>query len=256
MLRAGSVTRFAGDIDLGPRGVERIRAPGVIFFEFGAVTFSTHVIPVLLASGPMQLIRMRNQFIVVNVKPALAAFVARPRIPGSRQDLQTAVRKLHEILLQWRYPVNIPDFEILQFTVRIVCADPVLAVTAKERAGHVEVLEFATVKIAEDRVLIRLLHCKVMVRALPVCELRCMTSGTQPGTNESGHLHPDARRRCCLFCGLFAGAQDHANRCGNDGIKKKVGGPVNDMNGRERYGKNPGAANRMRNTLDKHRKLF
>lgn len=207
MLRTGPVTRFAGDIDLEPCGVERIRAAGVIFFEFRAVTFSTHVIPVLLASGPVQLIGMRYQFIVVNVKPALAAFVARSRIPGSRQDLQTAVRKLNEILLQWRYPVNVPDFEVLLFTVRIVCADPVLAVTAKESACYVEVLEFATVKIAQDRVLIRLLHRKVVVRALPVCELFCMATGTHLGTNEGGRLRADARRRCCLFCGLFASEQ-------------------------------------------------
>ncbi len=87
MLRAGPMTGFAGNIDLEPCGVERIRATGVILFEFRAVTISTHVIPVLLASGPVQLIGMRYQFIVVNVKPALAAFVVRPRIPGSRQDL-------------------------------------------------------------------------------------------------------------------------------------------------------------------------
>jgi len=110
------------------------------------------------------------------------------------------------------------------------------------------VLEFATVKIAQDRVLIRVLHRKVVVRALPVCELFCMAIGTNLGANEGGRLHADARRRCCLLCGLFASAQDHANRCGNDGIKKMVGGPVNDMNGRERYRKNPGAANRMRNS--------
>ena len=131
-------------------------------------------------------------------------------------------------------PVNIRDFEILQFTVRIVCADPVLAVTAKESACYVEVLEFATVKIAEDRLLIRMLHSKVMVRALPVCELFCMATGAHLGTNESGRLHAGAQRRCCLLYGLLASERKDANRCGNDGIKKKGGVPVNGMNDRER----------------------
>jgi hypothetical protein len=96
--------------------------------------------------------------------------------------------------------------------------------------------------------LIHLLHRKVVVRALPVCELFCMATGTYLDTNEGGRLHAGAWRCCCLLCGSFASAQDHANRYGNDDIKKMVWGPVNDMNGRERYRKNPGAANRMRNS--------
>ena len=74
-----------------------------------------------------------------------------------------------------------------------------------------------------------------------------MATGTHLGTNESGRVHPDARRRCCLLCGLFASEQDKASRCGNAGIQKRVCVPVNDMNGGERYSQNPGAATRLRN---------
>ena len=70
------------------------------------MTFSAHVIPVLLAAGPEQRVARPDVFVRIEVIPALAALFDRARIPGEWQRLYVPVRKLDKTL---KPPANAPD---------------------------------------------------------------------------------------------------------------------------------------------------
>ena len=127
------------------------------------MTFGAHVIPVLLASGPVQGVGVSDDFIAIDMEPALATLFIRPGIPGRRQYLQAPVRKCDQILLQRCYAECEFNLVVLEFTACIVHADRILAVSSGKRARYAEVLEFTVCEIAEYRVLARHLHCFGMV---------------------------------------------------------------------------------------------
>src|SRR6185437_5853921 len=72
--RALSVARFAADADLGPCGGEAVLRSVVILAHAGRVALGAHEVPILIELGPMQHVVVLYVLIVIEMKPALAAF--------------------------------------------------------------------------------------------------------------------------------------------------------------------------------------
>src|SRR5579872_5028501 len=102
---------LATNADLRPFGCETIRLGIVVFAQARRVTLRAHEIPVLVQLGPVQDVVVFDLFVRVEMKPALAAFVFRSRVPGNRQRLNTTVWKFDEILLEWIDAESVFDFE-------------------------------------------------------------------------------------------------------------------------------------------------
>ena len=65
MRRAGSVTRLAADIDLGPFGLVGVRFGIEVLAEVGRVAFGAHTVPVLAVTRPVEPVTRRNVFTFV-----------------------------------------------------------------------------------------------------------------------------------------------------------------------------------------------
>ena len=88
------MTCFAADVDLGPACLEFIAGGIVILSQAGRVTIGAHEIPILRRSRPVKLIPVTNAVVGIKVKPALSAFLLRPRVPRNRQRLNPPIREL------------------------------------------------------------------------------------------------------------------------------------------------------------------
>ena len=84
---------------------------------------------------------MANGLVRIEVEPALPAFVGRPAVPGDRQRLQAAVRKLDQVLLQRIEAEGVLHLEDGQLAVRAVGLDEKLSVLAKEARTHARMVE-------------------------------------------------------------------------------------------------------------------
>ena len=84
MSRARAMAGFATDVDLTPLGPEPIRVRIVVFPQVGGVTIRAHEVPVLRRAGPVQFVVVRDPVLGIEVKPALAAGILRPRVPRDR----------------------------------------------------------------------------------------------------------------------------------------------------------------------------
>src|SRR5208283_4916864 len=102
MVRTGPVARFAGDIDLRPRGRIAVLGEIVILAQIGGVAIGAHVVPGLVAPRPMQRIGARYLLAGIKMEPALALVLLALRIPGQNERLYSTVGKRNQILLQWR----------------------------------------------------------------------------------------------------------------------------------------------------------
>ena len=99
--RAGAVTGFAADVDLGPACLEFIGGGIVILAHVGGVAVGAHEVPILRRTRPVKLVLMSDPLTGVKVKPALPAFILRPRVPRDGQRLKPTIRELDQVLLQW-----------------------------------------------------------------------------------------------------------------------------------------------------------
>ncbi len=163
---------LATDVDFCPGRCEGIRLHRIVFLQIGGMTLGAHVVPVLFTTGPVQQIVMRNEFVRIQVVPALPTIGATPGIPGDRQRLYMAIRHLNQVLLQRRNAKGEFDRELLEFTVCIVSADQVISIACEKCTHHIEILELDAGEIAQNGVRRRLLHSKLVMRSLPQLELR------------------------------------------------------------------------------------
>ena len=120
----------------------------------------------------MQLIGVIDLLGGVLAEPALATLLARTRIPGHRDRLQSPAGQLDEVLLQRRDAERVLDLEVRELAVGSVRADEVLAV-ALEEAG-LDALEAVgrVVEIAEHCLSGGVLHGDSMLRGLPGSRFR------------------------------------------------------------------------------------
>ena len=76
------MTGLATDADLGKSCGKSVVHRIIIFAHTGRVAFGAHEIPVLVQLGPMQDIVVLDFLVGIQMKPALAALVGRPAVPG------------------------------------------------------------------------------------------------------------------------------------------------------------------------------
>ena len=85
---------FAAHADFRPMRLEFIGSGIVVLTHIRGVAVRAHEVPILRWPGPMQLVVVGDPLIGVEVKPALAAVLLGARVPGNRERLQPAIRKL------------------------------------------------------------------------------------------------------------------------------------------------------------------
>jgi hypothetical protein len=99
-VRAGGpVAGLAADADLAPAGAVDVLLRVVRLDVAGHVALGAHHVPVLIGTGPVQLIAM-IEHVRIELKPALAAARLGAAVPSHRQRLQASARKAHQVLLQ------------------------------------------------------------------------------------------------------------------------------------------------------------
>ena len=84
---------FASHVYLRPGGVEAIGCGIVVLFEICRVAVGALVVPVLIDASPVKRMSGRQLLVGVEMEPALATLVLRPRIPGNAQRLHPAIGK-------------------------------------------------------------------------------------------------------------------------------------------------------------------
>src|ERR1700719_175166 len=132
MIRSGTVARLACDVDLGVSGGVRAGARIVVLAQVGRMAVSTHVIPGLIDTGPVQWIRRRDFLAWIEKEPVLSAALPRATVPSNSECLQASARHCNQILLQWRDAKRVLDFEIVNGAVRTIGTHHELGVPPKE----------------------------------------------------------------------------------------------------------------------------
>ena len=178
------MTGFAADADLGPLRCETIGLRIVVLPNAGRMAFGAHEVPVLVQPGPVQHVVVPDAFVRIEMKPALAAFVLRPRVPGDRQRLQAPVGEFDQILLQRIDAEGVLRLERRQLAVRPVRLDHELAVLPEEPRLHAEMLEPRIVEIAEHGRLGRVGHGVAVLGFAPELRLARVATGAAFAADE------------------------------------------------------------------------
>ena len=110
---------------------------------------------------------MLDFLIGIDVKPALAARVLRPAVPGKGQHLQTAIGEFDEVLLQRIDPEGIFHLEHAELAIEAIGFDKKLSVLAKEARMDAVIIETGIVEIAEHGLVGGVLHCGLVLRGIP-----------------------------------------------------------------------------------------
>src|SRR5262249_57328683 len=100
----------------------------------------------------------------IEVEPALAAWVLRAGVPGERERLQPAVRKLDEILLQRIDAEGVLHLEDGELAVGAAGLDKKFPVLAEEAGVHAVIIEASLVEIAAHRFIGRMIHRELVLR--------------------------------------------------------------------------------------------
>src|SRR5271166_5651922 len=91
--RAGAVARLAAHVEIGPAGPIAIGGEVVVLLQIGGMAVGALVVPGLVAAGPVQWIAGFQLLAGIEVKPALAALVFWPAVPGNAERLQPPTGK-------------------------------------------------------------------------------------------------------------------------------------------------------------------
>ena len=142
------MTRLAAHADFREARGEAVGRRVVILAHAGRMAPRAHEIPVLVQPGPVQHVVVLDLLVRIEMKPALAALLLRPAVPGERQRLQAAVGKLDQILLQWLDAERVLDFKRRQPAVGPIGLDEKLPILAEEariarRNGRSRIAEIA-----------------------------------------------------------------------------------------------------------------
>jgi hypothetical protein len=183
---ARPVTGLAADPDLGLGARICPAARIVVLSKIGRMAFGASGVPVLVRTGPVQAISVRQVLLGIDVKP-LFPF----RIPGRIQLLQAPGRGLDKVLLQWRDPRRVFDLEVGELPVGPVRADEKASVAASKAGRDAIVRKGRIREICQD---------VPRFRGPP----RPGVMGVAPGlgfglvTRRAG-IGPDMRRHACFF---------------------------------------------------------
>ena len=167
VARALAVAGLAAHADFRPGRCEAIGLGVVVLAQARRVAFRAHEIPVLVQFGPVQDIVVPDLLVGIEVKPALAAFVLRPAVPGERQGLQAPVGEFDQILLQRIDAEGVFHLENGELAVGAVGLDQKFPVLAEEAGTHAVIIEARVVEIAEYGLVGGVLHCRLVLRAAP-----------------------------------------------------------------------------------------
>ena len=143
-----------------------------------------HEIPVLVQFRPVQDIVVLDFLIGIDVKPALAAFVLRPAVPGKRQRLNTAVGEFDEVLLQRIDAKGVFHLEHGKLAVGAVGLDQEFSVLAEEARMHAVIIEAGIVEIAEHGLVGGVLHRGLVLRGIPQLCFRLVAAGAGLAADE------------------------------------------------------------------------
>ena len=190
------MARLARHADLGPRGGVSAGGGIVVLADVRRVAVRAHVVPVLLPACPVELVAEVDFLVRVEMKPALAARLARARIPGDRQRLEATARQLDQVLLERPHAERVLDLEIGELAVRPAGPDHVAALAPKERGRDRAVGEAAVREIAEHGGLARDLHRPRVIGVGPGGVLLRVAAGTRPSADvgRGGLIVPGPRR--------------------------------------------------------------
>jgi len=157
MIGTGTVTGLAGNVDLGPDGLEGIGRRIVVLAQVGGVAIRAHEVPVLLELRPVELVLVRDALGWIEVKPALSP-CSFGRVSHAIDSAWSRHRKLHKVLLQWRDAKCVLDLEVRELAIGSIGADHELPVASEEGRCHTGPCKFHVGEVAEDGLLGRLLH--------------------------------------------------------------------------------------------------
>src|SRR5262245_28675804 len=124
---------LATHVDLGPGGLEAVRSRVVIFPQHGRMAIRAHEVPILRWPCPVQLIVVRDLFLGMKMKPALATVRFWAAVPRNAERLKPETWQLNHILLQRLDAESVFDLVVAEFAVRSVGVDEKLTVTLEKR---------------------------------------------------------------------------------------------------------------------------
>ena len=140
---------LAADTDFRPRGVEAIVGSVVILPYAGRMALGAHEVPVLIELGPVQHVVVLDLLIGVEMKPALAALVLRPAVPGDGERLYPAVGKFDQVLLQGIDAECVFHFEGRKFAVGTVGLDEEFVILFEKAGMNAKIVEPGIIEIAK-----------------------------------------------------------------------------------------------------------
>ena len=150
------------------------------------MAFGTLQRPVLVAPGPVQRIRVVDLLARLQMEPALAALILRPRIPGDRQRLVTSAGEGDQVLLQRVDAEGVGDLVVGELAVGAVGADHELVAAFEEAGFDALVPEPGVGEIAEDGRSRRPLHGEIVMRPRPRLEFTFMAGLADLGADVTG----------------------------------------------------------------------
>ena len=118
------------------------------------------------------------------MKPALAARLSRPAVPGERQGLQASVGEFDEVLLQRIEAEGVLHLEHRELAVRTIRLDQEFPVLAEETGMHAVIVEAGVVEIAEHGLVGRVLHRGLVLRGAPQFRFGLVAAGAGLAADE------------------------------------------------------------------------
>jgi hypothetical protein len=170
------------------------------------MTLGAHRVPVLVQAGPVQDVAVRDRLVGVEMEPALATLLARPRVPGDAEGLHTAAREADQVLLQRVDAERVGDLVVPKRAVRTVRAHEEPPVAPEEPGGDPGVREGRVLEVGEHAGVVGDLHGEVVVRASPGLRLSRMALRTGRRSGVRREL-----ARCVCGRRLVPAREEHAD---------------------------------------------
>ena len=167
------------------------------------MTVGAHVVPGLVAAGPVQRLAGGQLLIGVEMVPAVPALIAGTAVPGDAERLIASVREFDQILLQRLDAECIGDRIFMLLAVRAIGPHHEPVARTIECGRDAEMLELSAGKIAQHGCRGGRLHGQRVMRAFPGIGLRRVAAGTGLRTHVGRRvIRTDMRQP-------RAGQQDH-----------------------------------------------
>jgi hypothetical protein len=186
--RAGAVTSFAADAHLRVGGVEGVRLGVVALSHRGGVAVGAHVVPVLEALRPVQLVGVGDAWAGKEEEPPLAPVARRARIPRLGERLDPPIREGHEVLLERIHAEGVAHRVLVLPAVRALGAHERRVAAPHEGGGDARVRERLAAEGRQHRARGGALHGHGVLRAHPGRGLRQVAARAARGAHEARGL--------------------------------------------------------------------